>query len=161
MVGILLCLFYLDIDKSDERWSEFFMVDRLVNNIGLPEAYIMAIELLGVRIARCDVLRRLLCLGDEGVVVKKTRIARKMPMFWPRIQPGCFQAIFLLEDCARYCKMALCAELMQEASIVITVTSSLLTMDSFPCHWDHPNSSIDVAMYQDLITCMSVAKRSA
>ena len=126
-------------------WSEYILGDRLVTNISFPEANFKNMEPLGVRKARCDALWRLLCVGDEGVIVTKIKIVRKMPMFWPKIYPSCFQAILHLEGCARNCKMSLSAEIMQDASIVITFNSSVNTKDSFPGRGDHPNSSIDVA----------------
>ena len=45
---------------------------------------------------------------------------------------GCFQAIFLEEECIRNGELALSAELEQEAPIAITVTNAVPTKDSFP-----------------------------
>ena len=84
-----------------------------------------------------------------------------MPMFAPRMHPGCFQAITLLEDCFSNDKLALTAELKQEVPIVITVTNAGTTKHSFPGHRDPPNSIIEVFKYQCLIICRSVVQMSA
>ena len=54
-------------------------------------------------------------------------VVKKMP-------PGGFQVILLLEDCVGNGELVFSAELEQDASIVITVTNIMPTMDSFPCY---------------------------
>ena len=59
-------------------------------------------------------------------------IVKKMPMFGPRMHLSCFQTIFMLEENVHNGKMALGAELKQEAPIVITVTNAVPIKDFFP-----------------------------
>ena len=59
-------------------------------------------------------------------------IVKKMSLFGPKMHPGCFQAIFLLDDCTRNGVLALGTELVHVAPIVIAVTNAMPTKDSFP-----------------------------
>ena len=66
-------------------------------------------------------------------------------MFRPRVHPGGFQAVFLLEGCVGDGELVLCAELEQEAPVVVTVTNAVSSKDSFPGLRIPPNSSVEVA----------------
>ena len=71
-------------------------------------------------------------------------------MFRPRVHPGGFQAVFLLEGCVGDGELVLCAELEQEAPVVVTVTNAVSSKDSFPGLRIPPNSSVEVAKDEDL-----------
>ena len=112
------------------------------------------------------VLSAAVCIGQHSVknvfqiLLEHKHIVKKMPMFGPRMHQGCFQMIFLLDDCICHGKLALSAELEQEVSIFITATNVIPTKDSFPGHRVPPNSSIEVAKYQNLVICKSVVQMS-
>ena len=55
-----------------------------------------------------------------------------MPVFRPRVHPGCFQTIFLLEGSVSDDEMLLCAEFQQKASVVIAISNAVFPKDSFP-----------------------------
>ena len=82
-------------------------------------------------------------------------------MFLPRVHPGSFQAVFLLKDCVVDDKLVLCAELEQEAPIVVTVTNAMSSEDSLPGLTVLPNSSVEVAKDKDLVGFTSVVQESA
>ena len=88
-------------------------------------------------------------------------LVKKMPLLGPRMHSGCFEAIFQLEDGVRNSKLALSAELVQEAPIGIAATNTVPSKDSFPSKCVPPNSSIVVAKYLDFIICKSVVQISA
>ena len=59
-------------------------------------------------------------------------IVLKMPILGPKMHPGCFQAILLLEYCIGNSNWALSAELEKEAPIVIAVAIDVPINDSLP-----------------------------
>ena len=82
-------------------------------------------------------------------------------MFRPRVHPGGFQAVFLLEGCVGDGELVLCAELEQEAPVVVTVTNAMSSKDSFPGLRIPPNSSVEVAKDEDLAVFRGVVQESA
>ena len=77
------------------------------------------------------------------------------------MNPGGFQAVFLLEDCVGDGELVLCAELEQEAAVVVTVTNAMSSKDSLPGLRVLPNSSVEVAKDEDLVVFRGVVQDSA
>ena len=77
------------------------------------------------------------------------------------MHPGSFQAVLLLKDCVGDDKLVLCAELEQEAPIVVTVTDTMSSEDSLPRLTVLPNSGVEVAEDKDLVVFRSVVQESA
>ena len=67
----------------------------------------------------------------------------------------------MLKDCVGDDKLVLCAELEQEAPIVVTVPDAMSSEDSLPRLTVLPNSSVEVAKDKDLVVFRSVVQESA
>ena len=61
-------------------------------------------------------------------------VVKKMQMLKSRMHPGCFQAIFLLENCVRNGELKVSAEFKQDTPIVITVANAVPITGAFQGH---------------------------
>ena len=77
-----------------------------------------------------------------------------------RLHPASFKAVFLVKDCVGDGKSVLCAELEQEAPIIVTVTNTVSSKDSLPGFRVLPNSSVEVAKDKDLVVFRNVDQES-
>ena len=73
----------------------------------------------------------------------------------------CLGFAILLEGCVGDGELVLCAELEQEAPVVVTVTNAVSSKDSFPGLGIPPNSSVEVAKDEDLVVFRGVVQESA
>ena len=77
------------------------------------------------------------------------------------VHPGCFQAVFLLEDRVGNDELVLCTELEQKVPVVVTVPNAVSSEDSSPGLGVPLNSCVKVANNEDLVDCRGVVQESA
>ena len=85
----------------------------------------------------------------------------EVPVFRPRMHPGCLQTVLLLEDGVGDNKMLLRAELQQQAPVVVAVSNTVSAKYSFPGNCVLAHSSIEVAKNYHLVVCRGALEKAA
>ena len=96
----------------------------------------------------------------EETLVHKD-VVNEVPMFGPRMHPGCFKSVFLLEDGVGDDKWLLSAKLQQQTPVVVAVTNAIFVKYSFLGMCILAHSSIETTKDYRLIVCRGALKRAA
>ena len=82
-------------------------------------------------------------------------------MFGPRMHPGCFKSVLLLEDGVGDDKLLLSAKLQQQAPIVIVVANATSAKYYFPGICILAHSSIEITKDYNLVICRGALETAA
>lgn len=87
-------------------------------------------------------------------------VVHEMPMFEPRMHPGCFKIVFLLEDGVDNVKLMLSAKLQLQGPVFIAATNAVSEKYSFPGICNLANSGIETAKNSHIFVCRGALERS-
>ena len=91
--------------------------------------------------------------GVFEVTLVHQSVVNEVLMFEPRMHPGCFMHVILLEYGVGDDKLPRSAKLRQKAPVVIAVTNTVSATYSFPGICILAHSSIEITKYYPLVVC--------
>ena len=91
----------------------------------------------------------------EVMLVHK-HVVNSVPMFGPRMYPGCFKSVLFLGDGVGEDKLLLSAMLQQQVPVVVAVTNAMSAKYSFPGIYILANSCIEITKDYHLVICRGV-----
>ena len=80
-------------------------------------------------------------------------VVNEVPMFRPRMHPGCYKSLLLLEDGVGDDMLLLNAKIQQQALVIVAVTNAVSAKYSFPGICILAHSSIEITKDYHLVVC--------